>query len=255
MPLGVRSKIAFAVGVALQRERRRDLDRVGCAGSRRAGRRSLLRDQDVEPRPAFEPTASIVDRGVYEHPAHVQGGDVSRPVLMAARGYRATGGGRTYVRPAPRHRFADGTPMTAADVVFSFRRLINLKGNPAFLLSGVTPSARGRYGRAPLEDAEHRDPVDRREHVSRDRELEAGEAARCHRQAQRGQDRQGRAMVQLTGFGGRRKRAVRADQYSTTSQIVLDEIRGTGERSQFEQVVDPEHGLRHAVHQRSAGPA
>jgi peptide/nickel transport system substrate-binding protein len=35
--------------------------------------------------------------------------------------------------------------MTAADVVFSFRRLINLKGNPAFLLSGVTVSQRGRY--------------------------------------------------------------------------------------------------------------
>jgi peptide/nickel transport system substrate-binding protein len=35
--------------------------------------------------------------------------------------------------------------MTAADVVFSFRRLINLKGNPSFLLAGVTVSARGRY--------------------------------------------------------------------------------------------------------------
>ena len=32
--------------------------------------------------------------------------------------------------------------MTAADVVFSFRRLINLKGNPAFLLGGVTASSR-----------------------------------------------------------------------------------------------------------------
>ena len=42
-------------------------------------------------------------------------------------------------------RFADGTPMTAADVVFSFRRLINLKGNPSFLLAGVKVSARGKY--------------------------------------------------------------------------------------------------------------
>ena len=41
--------------------------------------------------------------------------------------------------------FADGTPLTAADAVFSFRRLINLKGNPSFLLDGVTVSARGRY--------------------------------------------------------------------------------------------------------------
>ena len=35
--------------------------------------------------------------------------------------------------------------MTAADVVFSFRRLINLKGNPAFLLGGVTVSSRGTH--------------------------------------------------------------------------------------------------------------
>src|SRR5207249_764757 len=41
--------------------------------------------------------------------------------------------------------FADGTPLTAADVVFSFRRLVNLKGNPSFLLAGVTASAKGKY--------------------------------------------------------------------------------------------------------------
>src|SRR4029079_15612633 len=41
--------------------------------------------------------------------------------------------------------FADGTPLTAADAVFSFRRLINPKGNPSFLLDGVTVSAGGRY--------------------------------------------------------------------------------------------------------------
>jgi peptide/nickel transport system substrate-binding protein len=35
--------------------------------------------------------------------------------------------------------------MTAADVVFSFRRLVNLKGNPSFLLAGVTTSSRGKY--------------------------------------------------------------------------------------------------------------
>ena len=53
--------------------------------------------------------------------------------------------------------FADGTPLTSADVVFSFRRLINLKGNPSFLLAGVTVSARGQvHGRHPLEDAGNR---------------------------------------------------------------------------------------------------
>src|SRR5207248_7031183 len=43
----------------------------------------------------------------------------------------------------PNVTFADGTPLTAADVVFSLQRLVNLKGNPSFLLAGVTASAKG----------------------------------------------------------------------------------------------------------------
>jgi peptide/nickel transport system substrate-binding protein len=35
--------------------------------------------------------------------------------------------------------------LTAADVVFSLNRLINIKGNPAFLLDGITVSAKGKY--------------------------------------------------------------------------------------------------------------
>ena len=34
--------------------------------------------------------------------------------------------------------FSDGTPVTADDVVFSLQRLIGMKGNPSFLLDGVT---------------------------------------------------------------------------------------------------------------------
>ena len=33
--------------------------------------------------------------------------------------------------------FSDGSPLTAADVVFSFNRLANLKGNPSFLADGI----------------------------------------------------------------------------------------------------------------------
>ena len=36
--------------------------------------------------------------------------------------------------------FSDGTPITADDVVFSLQRLIGMKGNPSFLLDGVTVS-------------------------------------------------------------------------------------------------------------------
>jgi peptide/nickel transport system substrate-binding protein len=42
-------------------------------------------------------------------------------------------------------RFADGMPLTSADVVFSLRRLVNLQGNPSFLLAGMKVSAAGKY--------------------------------------------------------------------------------------------------------------
>jgi peptide/nickel transport system substrate-binding protein len=42
-------------------------------------------------------------------------------------------------------KFADGTPLTSADVLFSFRRLINLKNDESALVSGVTVSAPDAY--------------------------------------------------------------------------------------------------------------
>src|SRR5262249_53917961 len=41
--------------------------------------------------------------------------------------------------------FANGQPLTSADVVFSLNRLVNIKGNPAFLLDGVTVKPSGKY--------------------------------------------------------------------------------------------------------------
>jgi peptide/nickel transport system substrate-binding protein len=148
MKLGVRSKGAFALGVALSAAAMSGATSPGWAAQ---GTDTLVVDRSFEirtadPQRAFEPTAAIANRAVYDTLLTFKGGDVSKPRLMAARGYRASNGARTYTFELRRDiRFADGTPMTAADVVFSFRRLINLKGNPSFLLAGVTPSARGKY--------------------------------------------------------------------------------------------------------------
>jgi peptide/nickel transport system substrate-binding protein len=148
MRFGVRSTAAFVVGVAAAAAVAATTAATGSAGG---STDTLVVDRSFEirtsdPQRAFEPTASIVNRGVYDTLLTFKGGDVSKPALMAARGYRASKDAKTYTFELRRDiRFADGTPMTAADVVFSFRRLINLKGNPAFLLAGVTVSARGRY--------------------------------------------------------------------------------------------------------------
>jgi peptide/nickel transport system substrate-binding protein len=148
MHFAVRRKATLAAGLALAA----GIATSGAAtASGQGATRTLVVDRSFEirtsdPQRAFEPTASIVNRAVYDTLLTFRGGDVSRPRLLLARGWRASNGGRTYTFELRRDiRFADGTPMTAADVVFSFRRLINLKGNPAFLLSGVTVSQRGRY--------------------------------------------------------------------------------------------------------------
>ena len=148
MPFGVRSRGALAAGVVLAAAIAGLLASAGFAGG---STDTLVVDRSFEirtadPQRAFEPTAAIVDRGIYDTLLTFKGANVSRPVLLAARGYRASRGGRVYTFQLRRDIvFADGTPMTSADVVFSFRRLINLKGNPSFLLAGVTVSAAGKY--------------------------------------------------------------------------------------------------------------
>jgi len=100
----------------------------------------------ADPQRAFEPTAAIVDRGIYDTFFTYRGNDLAHPIPLLVRKWTASKDARTFVFQLRRDvHFADGTPLTARDAVFSFRRLINLKGNPAFLLDGVTPSARGRY--------------------------------------------------------------------------------------------------------------
>ena len=120
-------------------------------GARGAAAATLVIDRSFEiktsdPQRAFEPTAAIVDRGVYDTLLTYRGSDVSHPVALLASSFKASNGGRTYTFQLKRNvHFADGTPLTASDVVFSLRRLINLKGNPSFLLGGVTVSSKGRY--------------------------------------------------------------------------------------------------------------
>src|SRR5215471_7433315 len=71
-----------------------------------------------------------------------KGGDVTKPLPLVASSYTASADARTYTFTLRRDvKFSDGTPLTSADVLFSFNRLINLHGNPSFLLDGVTVTA------------------------------------------------------------------------------------------------------------------
>jgi peptide/nickel transport system substrate-binding protein len=100
-----------------------------------------------DPQRAFDPTASIVDRGIYDTLFTYKGGDLAHPIPLLVKSWKASKDAKTYnIQLKQNVHFANGAPLTSADVVFSLRRLVNLKGNPAFLLGGVTAKTAGRYG-------------------------------------------------------------------------------------------------------------
>src|ERR1022692_1955088 len=97
-----------------------------------------------DPQRAFDPTASIIDRALYDTLFTYKGGDLSNPIPLLVSSWKATGNAKTFTFQLKKNvHFADGTPLTSADVVWSMNRLVNLKGNPAFLLAGVTVKAAG----------------------------------------------------------------------------------------------------------------
>jgi len=75
-----------------------------------------------------------------------EGADLAHPRPLLVQSWSAATDAKTFTFQLKRNvHFADGTPLTAADVVFSLDRLVNLKGSPSFLLSDVTISAKGKY--------------------------------------------------------------------------------------------------------------
>jgi peptide/nickel transport system substrate-binding protein len=100
----------------------------------------------TDPQRAFDPTGSIIDRAIFDTLFTYRRGDLSTPIPLLVQSWKASSGAKLFVFQLKRNvHFADGTPLTSADVVFSLNRLVNLKGNPAFLLAGITVSARGKY--------------------------------------------------------------------------------------------------------------
>ncbi|MFF7244988.1 ABC transporter substrate-binding protein [Embleya sp. NPDC008237] len=100
----------------------------------------------ADPGRTFEPTGILVTRPVYDTLLTFAGGDVTKPVPLLAASFEAAPDAKTFTFPLrPEAKFSDGTPVTAKDVVFSFNRVKNLKGNPAFLLDGVTATAKDEH--------------------------------------------------------------------------------------------------------------
>ena len=92
----------------------------------------------LDPGRMYEPTGEMVDKALYETLLTFKGGDVSKVVPGLAT-VKTSADSKTFTLMLDgKHTFSDGTAMSADDVVFSLQRVIGVKGNPSFLLAGVT---------------------------------------------------------------------------------------------------------------------
>ncbi|MFC5829836.1 ABC transporter substrate-binding protein [Nonomuraea insulae] len=92
----------------------------------------------ADPGRTYEPTGLFVDKALYETLLTFDGADVTKPVPALAESYELSEDGKTLTLKLKQGAtFADGSPVTADDVVFSLTRVRDMKGTPSFLLDGV----------------------------------------------------------------------------------------------------------------------
>jgi peptide/nickel transport system substrate-binding protein len=96
----------------------------------------------TDPARSFEQTGNMINRALYETLLTYKGGDASTQVPGIASKWSVNAGATQFTFTIDsRAKFADGTKITSADVVFSLNRLKNVKGNPSSLMNGITVSA------------------------------------------------------------------------------------------------------------------
>ena len=86
----------------------------------------------------FTPTAGIIHRATYDTLVTFPDGDASEVLPLLATDWTISDDGLVYTfNLGDEARFADGSGVTAGDVVFSLNRLQNVDGNPSFLADGI----------------------------------------------------------------------------------------------------------------------
>jgi peptide/nickel transport system substrate-binding protein len=92
----------------------------------------------ADPGRMYEPTGQLVDKALYETLLDFEGSDVADVVPGLATMEANDDSTEFTFTLEDGHTFSDGSPVEADDVVFSLQRVIGMKGNPSFLLAGVT---------------------------------------------------------------------------------------------------------------------
>ncbi len=92
----------------------------------------------ADPARSYEFTGELLAHNVYEHATTFAPGDLTTP-LPELTTFAFSADGKTLTLTLNgQHRFADGSPVTVDDIVFSYQRLQGITGSPSFLLDGVT---------------------------------------------------------------------------------------------------------------------
>ncbi|MFC4949434.1 ABC transporter substrate-binding protein [Pseudonocardia sp. GCM10023141] len=118
----------------------------GGSGGSATGGGTLVLDSSfdlktIDPGREYELTGQMLTKGMYETLLTFANNDLTKPVPDLAASFELSPDAKTLTLPLAQGRvFSDGSPITADDVVFSLNRLIGMKGNPSFLLDGVTVS-------------------------------------------------------------------------------------------------------------------
>jgi peptide/nickel transport system substrate-binding protein len=92
----------------------------------------------LDPSRAYEPGGSLIHHSVYQTLVTFPSDSVSKILPSLAKSWEISEDGIVYMFSLREDAtFSNGDPLTAADVVFSFNRMKNLKDNPAFLADTI----------------------------------------------------------------------------------------------------------------------
>lgn len=96
-----------------------------------------------DPARSFEFTGVLIDKQIYETTLNYNGEDVKK-IVPGICSYTISKNNLVLtLKIEGTHTFSDGAPVTADDIVFSYQRLQQIQGNPAFLLDGVKVAKTG----------------------------------------------------------------------------------------------------------------
>jgi peptide/nickel transport system substrate-binding protein len=92
----------------------------------------------MDPNHQYEFSGELADHQIYDTLVTIHGGDVGHIQPDLATSWKITGGGSVFTFTLRQGvKFTSGNPVTADDVVFSYKRFLNLNGNPSPQIAGM----------------------------------------------------------------------------------------------------------------------